>query len=66
MTSYIVHYNDGGPDMMRTLSSSFTTTDITDLTIGTTYTISVEATSDHLSGESEEMMITLLMRMCYM
>ena len=52
---YIVHYSD----MMRTVSSSSTSYDITGLTSGPTYTISVEATSQHLSGESEEMNITL-------
>ena len=54
---YIVHYSD----MMRTIavSSSSTSYDITGLTSGPTYTISVEATSQHLSGESEEMNITL-------
>ena len=59
--NYIVHYNDGGPDMMRTVSSSSTSYDITGLTNGATYTISVEATSQQLSGESEEMTITLRM-----
>ena len=59
MTSYIVRYNDGGSDMMRTVFPPSTTTDITGLTVGATYTISVEATSQHLSGESEEMTITL-------
>ena len=61
MTSYIVHYNDGGPDMMRTAFPPSTTTDITGLTNGATYTISVEATSQHLSGVSGEMTITLRM-----
>ena len=64
MTSYIVHYSDGDSNMMRTVSPPSTTTDITGLTGGTTYTISVEATSQHLSGESQGMTITL--RMCYM
>ena len=59
--NYIVHYNDGGPDMMRTVSPSSTSYDITGLTNGATYTISVEATSQQLSGESEEMTITLRM-----
>ena len=56
MTSYIVHYSDGGTDMMRSVSSSSTSYNITGLTNGATYTISVEATSIHLSGE---MTITL-------
>ena len=59
MTSYIVHYNDGGSDIIRTVFPPSTSYDITGLTSGPTYTISVEATSQHLSGESEEMTITL-------
>ena len=57
VTGYVVHYRTGSS--VGTLSSSSTTTDITGLTNGLTYTISVEATSLHLSGESGEMMITL-------
>ena len=57
--NYTVRYNDGHSHMMRTVSSSSTSYDITGLTNGLTYTISVEATSDHLSGESEQMTITL-------
>ena len=53
VTGYIVRYNDGGADSISTLSSSFTSTDITGITNGRIYTISVEATSQHLSGESE-------------
>ena len=54
MISYIVRYNDGdGPDTIGPLSSSSTSTDITGLTGGATYNISVEALSQHLSGESE-------------
>ena len=56
MTGYIVHYRTG--NTVGTESSSSTTADITGLTNGLTYTISVEATSQHLSGESGEMMIT--------
>ena len=60
VTSYIVHYNDGdGGDSIRPLASMLTSYDITGLTIDTTYTISVEATSQHLSGESEDMPFTL-------
>ena len=58
MTGYEVHYRTGSSDEMSKPSSS-TSTDITDLTNGPTYIISVEATSQHLSGESEEMTITL-------
>ena len=57
--NYSVHYNDGGPDMIRTVSPLITSYDITGLTNGLTYTTLVEATSQHLSGESGEMTITL-------
>ena len=54
MTGYIVHYacnNDSDPQSVAVPSSS-TAADITDLYNGCTYTISVEAQSEHLSGES--------------
>ena len=60
MTVYIVRYNDGGGDIIRPLSGLATSYDIEDLTIGTTYNISVEATSIHLSGEFA---ITITLRM---
>ena len=59
MTGYVVHYRTSSSVGTNTESSSSTSTDITDLTSGATYTISVEATSQHLSGESEEMAISL-------
>ena len=69
MTGYVVHYSDGTTDRMKSVAASSTSTDITDLTSGLNYTISVEATSQHLSGESEERTITvgeciLVMCMC--
>ena len=54
MTGHVVHYSDGTTDRMESVAASSTSTDITGLTSGLTYTISVEATSQHLSGESEE------------
>ena len=57
MTDYVVHYRTGSS--VRSQPSSSTTTEITGLTNGATYTILVEATSQHLSGESGEMTITL-------
>ena len=57
VTGYVVHYRTGSS--VENQPSSSTSTNITDLTSGATYTISVEATSQHLSGESEEMTITL-------
>ena len=59
MTGYVVHYIGGGSIGTETVSPSSTSTDITGLTSGATYTISVEATSQHLSGESGVMTITL-------
>lgn len=70
MTGYIVHYTsdrDGDPQSVA-LPSSSTTADITGLSNdGHTYTISVEAQSEHLSGESapvnkelSELYLTLL------
>ena len=58
MTGYVVHYRGGGLVRINHVSSSSTSTDITGLTSGA-YTISVEATSKHLSGESVEMTISL-------
>ena len=54
VAGYVVHYSDGTTDRMKSVVASSTSTDITGLTSGLTYTISVEATSQHLSGESEE------------
>ena len=59
VTGYVVHYVGSGSVGTETEPSSSTSTDITGLTSGATYTISVEATSRHLSGESEEMIIRL-------
>ena len=60
MTGYIIHYTDSsGSAGTVTVSASSTSADITGLTDGETYTISVEASSEHLSGESEQMTITL-------
>ena len=59
VTGYVVHYIGGGSVGTETVSSSSTSTDITGLTSGATYTISVEATSQYLSGESDEMNVTL-------
>ena len=58
VTSYVVHYRTSSSLTIKRISSSSTSTDITGLTAGATYTISVEATSQHLSGESEEVTIT--------
>ena len=58
MTGYVVHYSDGDTD--RTESVAAFSYDIIDLTNGLTYTISVEATSEHLSGVSDDRTILSL------
>ena len=57
MTGYVVHYRTGSSIRTKHVPSSSTSTDITGLIIGATYIISVEATSQHLSGESNEVTI---------
>ena len=59
MTGYIIHYNNTGSSDSTGTGASSTSTDITGLTAGETYTISVEARSKHLSGESGKMTIIL-------
>ena len=52
MTGYVVHYSDGDTDRTESVPASSTSSLITGLTIDITYNFSVEATSEHLSGES--------------
>ena len=53
MTGYTVHYSGGGNTGYVNVGSSTTTTTITGrINDGRTYTVTVEAKSDHLSGES--------------
>ena len=60
MTGYTIHYSDGSTEIGSiSVGSSSSSADITSITNGHTYSISVEATSEHLSGESETMAITL-------
>ena len=60
MTGYTVHYSNGSTDGSMSVAASSTSVDITGLVNdGRTYSISVEATSEQLSGESETMNITL-------
>ena len=59
VTGYVVHYRTGSSVKTKDVPSSSASTDITGLTNDLTYTISVEATSQLLSGESEEMTIFL-------
>ena len=59
VTGYVVHYSDGTTDRMKSVAASSTSTDIPSLSSGRTYTISVEATSSQLSGESEVVTIAV-------
>ena len=59
MTGYVVHYRTATFILTKHAPSSSTSTLLTGLTNGATYTISVEATSQHLSGESRVMTIGL-------
>ena len=59
VTGYVVHYKSATSVKTRFVFQNLTSTLLMSLTGGVTYTISVEATSQHLSGESETMNITL-------
>ena len=61
VTGYTVYYSSNGVYIwsMSGLPSSATSREITALTDGRTYSISVEATSEQLSGESATVDITL-------
>ena len=59
VTGYVVNYKTDTSVRNRFVSQDLTSTFLMSLTGGVTYTISVEATSQHLSGESEKMNITL-------
>ena len=60
MTGYVVHYSDGDTDRNESVPVSSTSSLITGLTINITYNFSVEATSKHLSGESDILTIITL------
>ena len=59
VTGYVVHYSDGDTDRIESVPASSTSSLITGLTNCITYTFSVEATSEHLSGESENVIVEL-------
>ena len=59
MTGYVVHYSDGDTDSNESVPAFSTSSLITGLTNCTTYNFSVEATSEHLSGESDILTIEL-------
>ena len=64
VTGYVVHYRYGATNMTQSVPPSYTTANIGDLQMGTLYTFSVEATSEHLSGESGNCTITLSGNVC--
>ena len=57
VTGYVVHYSDGSTVRSMSAAASSTSADITGLTNGRINFISVEATSEQLSGESEPLTI---------
>ena len=59
VTGYVVHYSDGDTDRNESVPASSTSSLITGLTNCISYTFSVEATSEHLSGESDTSTIEL-------
>ena len=59
VTGYVVHYSDGDTDRIESVPASSTSSLITGLTNCITYTFSVEATSEHRSGESENVIVEL-------
>ena len=59
VTGYVVHYRTATSIKIKYAVNTSIFILLTGLTSGATYTISVEATSQHLSGESEEMTISL-------
>ena len=59
MTGYVVHYSDGDTDRNESVLASSTSSLITGLTNCITYNFSVEATSEHLSRESDILTIEL-------
>ena len=59
MTGYVVHYRYGATNMTQSVPPSSTHVDIANLTECYTYTLYVEATSEHLSGISKRVIFKL-------
>ena len=59
MTGYVVHYSDGVTNMTESVPASSTSLLVTKLTSCHNYTFSVEATSEHFSGHSRRVLLTL-------
>ena len=53
MTGYVVHYRNGATNMTQSVPPSSTSAKITNLANCFEYTFTVEAMSEHLSGESD-------------
>ncbi|CAI8025387.1 Myomesin-1, partial [Geodia barretti] len=59
VTGYVVHYSHGVDNINQRVAASSTSSNITHLDRNTSYQFSVEATSEHVSGESNNCTITL-------
>lgn len=59
VNGYVVHYRDDNTGIEKSVPASSTTSDITDLTRDHSYTLKVEAISEHLSGVSESATVTV-------
>ena len=60
MTGYVVHHSDGDTDRTESVPASSTSSLILNLTLNITYTITVDARSEHICGESETHSIILM------
>ena len=59
VTGYVVHYSDGVTNMTHSVPASSTSLRVTNLVPCHNYTLSVEASSKHLSGLSKKTALTL-------
>ena len=59
VTGYVVHYSDGVTNMTESVPASSTSLLVTSLTSCGIYLFSVEATSEHFSGLSNIIILTL-------
>ena len=59
VTGYVVHYSDGVTNMTESVPASSTSLPVTNLTRCHNYTFSVQVTSEHFSGHSRRVLLTL-------
>lgn len=59
MTSYVIHHSDNNVVVSRIVDLNSTSAYVTTVSSGHSYTFSTEATSQHLSGVSSSMNITV-------